>query len=143
MCGFVGYWNRDGRAANAAILDNMLDRINYRGPDDRGTWTAKDVGLGHARLSILDLSPRGHQPFITEDGKGVIFYNGEVYNFKDLRANLEAEGVKFKSTTDTEVVLYALHKWGPEKAIPLFNGMFGFAYFDRRTETMWIARDRT
>lgn len=143
MCGFVGFWDRDGKAAQESILNRMIDRMEYRGPDDRGTWTKGSMALGHARLSILDLSPRGHQPFLTEDGKGVIVYNGEVYNFKELRANLEAEGVKFKSGTDTEVVLYALHVWGPEKAIPLFNGMFGFAYFDLRDNTLWIARDRT
>lgn len=143
MCGFVGFWDRGGKAASEGVLNRMIDRINYRGPDDRGTWTKGSIGLGHARLSILDLSPRGHQPFSTADGKGMIAYNGEVYNFKELRANLEAEGIKFKSSTDTEVVLYALHQWGPEKAIPLFNGMFGFAYFDLRDNTLWIARDRT
>jgi asparagine synthase (glutamine-hydrolysing) len=143
MCGFVGYWDRDGKPASGDILNRMIDRINYRGPDDRGTWVKGAVGLGHARLSIIDLSPRGHQPFLTADGKGAIVYNGEVYNFKELRANLEAEGIKFHSGTDTEVVLYALHQWGPEKAIPLFNGMFGFAYFDLRDNTLWIARDRT
>ena len=143
MCGFVGYWDRDGKQASEAVLNKMLERIRYRGPDDRGTWAKGSLGLGHARLSIIDLSPRGHQPFVTQDGKGVIAYNGEVYNFKELRANLEAEGVKFKSATDTEVVLYALHQWGPEKAIPLFNGMFGFAYYDLRDSSLWMARDRT
>ena len=143
MCGIAGYWNREGEPAQGELLERMLERIRYRGPDDTGVWTEGAMGLGHVRLSIIDLSPRGHQPFVTADGRGVLIYNGEVYNFRELRANLEAQGVKFKSSSDTEVVLYALHHWGPEKAIPLFNGMFGFAYWDARTETLWLARDRT
>lgn len=143
MCGIVGFWNREDEAAEEAILYRMLKRIEYRGPDDAGVWTDGAVGFGQVRLSILDLSPRGHQPFETADGLGVISYNGEVYNFRELRANLESEGVVFKSSTDTEVVLYALHKWGPKRALPLFNGMFGFAYFDKRSKTLWLARDRT
>ena len=131
MCGVVGFWNRDGECASEVVLKRMIDRIKHRGPDDQGTWTEGPLGLGHARLSILDLSERGHQPFLTADGTGVISYNGEVYNFRQLRADLEKEGVRFRSTTDTEVVLYALHIWGPEKAVPLFNGMFAFAYFDQ------------
>jgi len=142
MCGIVGFWNLDHKKAQPSVVERMLDRIAYRGPDDRGTWTDGPIALGHVRLSILDLSERGHQPFLTADGIGVLSYNGEVYNFREIRANLELEGIRFFSNTDTEVVLYALHHWGPEKAIPLFNGMFGFAYFDRRTETLWIARDR-
>ena len=142
MCGIVGYWNLNGAPAQEDLLGRMIDRIRYRGPDDQGTWVAGPVGLGHCRLSILDLSPRGHQPFVTADGQGVLTYNGEVYNFQELRAQLEKEGVRFTSRTDTEVVLYALHRWGPEKAVPLFNGMFGLAYFDRRTQSLWLARDR-
>lgn len=120
----------------------MVERIRYRGPDDQGTWVHGPIGFGHCRLSILDLSPRGHQPFVTADGLGVLTYNGEVYNFQELRQELEQEGVRFTSTTDTEVVLYALHRWGPEKAIPHFNGMFALGYFDRRTNTLWLSRDR-
>ncbi|PIQ84100.1 MAG: asparagine synthase (glutamine-hydrolyzing) [Candidatus Omnitrophica bacterium CG11_big_fil_rev_8_21_14_0_20_63_9] len=142
MCGIVGYWNRDGRAASEGTMRRMLERIRYRGPDDQGTWAKGSGGLGHCRLSILDLSPRGHQPFVTADGQGVLTYNGEVYNFPELRKELEAEGVTFLSTTDTEVVLYALHRWGPEKAVPRFNGMFALGYYDRRSDTLWLARDR-
>ena len=142
MCGFVGYWNSNGETASEPVLRRMLERIRYRGPDDVGTWLRGPIGLGHVRLSIIDLSPRGHQPFVTDDGQGVIVYNGEVYNFREIRANLEAEGFAFKSSSDTEVVLCALHHWGPEKAIPLFNGMFGFAYFDLRDKSIWLARDR-
>ena len=142
MCGIAGYWNLGGEPAHEETLKRMLLRIRHRGPDDEGVWREGPVGLGHCRLSILDLSPRGHQPFLTADGQGVLTYSGEVYNFRELRAELECEGVRFMSATDTEVVLYALHRWGPEKAIPRFNGMFAFAYFDRRDSTLWLSRDR-
>ena len=142
MCGIAGYWNRDGRPAREEILNRMIDRIRYRGPDDRGTWVQGAIGFGHCRLSILDLSPRGHQPFVTADGQGALTYNGEVYNFQQLRKELEADGIRFTSATDTEVVLYAMHHWGPEAAVPRFNGMFALAYADRRTQTVWLARDR-
>jgi asparagine synthase (glutamine-hydrolysing) len=120
----------------------MLDTIVHRGPDDRGSWSDGPVSLGHVRLTILDLSSRAHQPFVTEDGQGVLVYNGEVYNYTQLRRQLEREGVCFRSTGDTEVVLSALHVWGPEIAIPRFDGMFAFAYFDRRERALWLARDR-
>ncbi len=142
MCGIVGFWNRDGKVASEVLLERMIDKINHRGPDDKGTWTHGSIGLGHCRLSIIDLSPRGHQPFLTLDGLGALSYNGEVYNFRELRSELEEEGVKFRSTTDTEVVLYALHNWGPEKAVSRFNGMFAFAYYDLRSKTLWLGRDR-
>lgn len=142
MCGIAGY-RLDGNGTTCSrVLSNMMSRIAHRGPDDRGIWMDDSVALGHQRLSILDLSERGHQPFLTADGNGVLIYNGEVYNYKDLRRELEEEGVRFTSTSDTEVVLYALHVWGPERAIPTFNGMFGLAYYDRRTRTLVLARDR-
>ncbi len=124
------------------VLRDMLERIQHRGPDDDGTWTDGRVGLGHVRLSIIDPSPRGHQPFVTGDGRGVLSYNGEVYNFKALRRQLEDEGVVFRSDTDTEVVLNALHRWGPEAAVPRFDGMFALAYYDGRDGVLWLARDR-
>lgn len=142
MCGIAGIWNRGDEPAGVPILERMMDRMAHRGPDDRGTWADGAVALGHLRLSILDLSSRGHQPFVTADGQGVLTYNGEVYNYPDLRVELEREGVRFQSTSDTEVVLYALHRWGPEAAIPRFDGMFGFAYLDRRRGALWLARDR-
>ncbi|PCJ29656.1 MAG: asparagine synthase (glutamine-hydrolyzing) [Moraxellaceae bacterium] len=142
MCGIAGFWNLDKKPADTAAVEAMLDQIIHRGPDDRGIWSNKSVGLGHQRLSILDLSDRGHQPFITADKQGIIVYNGEVYNYPELRSQLEQEGVIFTSTTDTEVVLYALHQWGAEKAIPLFNGMFSFAYLDQRKNQLVLARDR-
>lgn len=143
MCGIVGFWDRARKkVASEAVLRSMMDLVRHRGPDDSGVWIDDSVALGHTRLSILDLSSRGHQPSVTSDGSGVLVYNGEVYNYPQLRARLEQEGVHFASTCDTEVVLYALHTWGPERAIPMFNGMFGLAYFDLRERALWVARDR-
>jgi len=141
MCGVAGFLNR-GQAADKTILDAMLGSIKHRGPDDRGTWLHGPLGLGHVRLSILDLSERGHQPYVTEDRQGIIIYNGEVYNFLELRKQLENAGFRFRSHSDTEVVLYALHHWNPEQAVKQFNGMFAFAYYDLRDKTLWLGRDR-
>ncbi len=141
MCGIAGILETQGEA-DAAIVERMLDRLTHRGPDDRGVWAQQRVALGETRLSILDLSALGHQPMVTPDGKGVLTYNGEVYNFQDLRRDLEKEGVVFKSRCDTEVVLHALHQWGPERAVPRFNGMFALAYHDLRDGSLWLARDR-
>jgi len=142
MCGVVGFWNLDGTKGEEAILQNMVNRLYHRGPDDQGTWMHQSLGLGHTRLSILDLSQKGHQPFVTTDKKGVLTFNGEIYNYLELREKLQEEGVSFQSSTDTEVLLYALHIWGPEKAIPLLEGMFAFAYFNLASQTLWLARDR-
>lgn len=142
MCGIVGAWRLDGGPVEAAPLERMLGAIAHRGPDDNGIWTGSQVGLGHCRLSIIDLSPAGHQPMLTTDGQGVLAYNGEVYNYRELRAELERDGFRFTGNSDTEVVLAALHAWGPEKSIPRFNGMFAFAYFDARDNTLWLGRDR-
>lgn len=120
----------------------MLATIVHRGPDGGGSWQEGPLALGHRRLTILDTSDRASQPMVTNDGQGVLVYNGETYNYRDLRRELEAAGHNFRSSGDTEVVLCALHHWGPETAIPRLNGMFAFAYFDRRSSTLWLARDR-
>lgn len=143
MCGVVGFWNKDGRIASEVLLERMLERIEHRGPDDKGTWAEDTLGLAHCRLSILDLSPRGHQPFVSPDQQGILSYNGEIYNYRELRHELQKEGVLFRSETDTEVFLHALQRWGPRKAVPLFNGMFAFAYYDKRNKALWLARDKT
>ncbi len=129
------------------MLDDMLAASAHRGPDGRGVWSdggdgCGPVHLGHVRLAIVDPSERGAQPFVTPDGRGVLTYNGEVYNAPALRARLEEEGARFVSTGDTEVVLTALHRWGPRKAVPLFDGMFALAYWDGRERALWLARDR-
>ena len=142
MCGLVGILRRDGESADARSIDRMLAPMLHRGPDGRGSWAENELALGHLRLSILDLSERASQPIAAAGGQGVLVYNGEVYNFRALRSELEREGAVFASSGDTEVVLQALVRWGPERAIPRFNGMFALAYFDRRTRELWLARDR-
>jgi asparagine synthase (glutamine-hydrolysing) len=142
VCGLVGILRRDGEPADARSIERMLSPMLHRGPDGRGSWAENEIALGHLRLSILDLSERASQPIATAGGEAVLVYNGEVYNFRELRSELEREGACFTSSGDTEVVLQALLRWGPARAIPRFNGMFALAYFDRRTRELWLARDR-
>ena len=141
MCGITGYINVNGAPASAVILKKMTNAITHRGPDGEGQWVEGNVGIGHRRLAILDLSPSGHQPMISPDHRWVLSYNGEVYNYRELRADLEAEGVSFRSQTDTEVVLYALAVWGTA-ALLKFNGMFALALWDRKERSLLLARDR-
>jgi asparagine synthase (glutamine-hydrolysing) len=141
MCGITGYINLNGSLASAVILQKMTNAITHRGPDGEGQWVEGNVGIGHRRLAILDLSPSGHQPMISADHRWVLSYNGEVYNYRELRADLEAEGVSFRSQTDTEVVLYALAVWGTA-ALLKFNGMFALALWDRKERRLLLARDR-
>ncbi len=147
MCGIAGAFAIDGRLRDvdpAASALRMADALAHRGPDGRGAWGDANVGigLGHRRLSIIDLSPTGAQPMTSADGRYVISYNGEVYNFPELRAELEARGHRFRGTSDTEVMLAACVEWGPEAAVRRFAGMFAFALFDRRTRTLRLVRDR-
>jgi asparagine synthase (glutamine-hydrolysing) len=141
MCGIAGIFNSNGAPVSPVVLRKMTDAVSHRGPDGEGFYTDGLIGLGHRRLAILDLTPAGHQPMITEDGTVSITYNGEIYNFIELRAELEALGYKFRSNTDTEMVLNAFHKWGTESLIR-FNGIFAFAIWDKRTQTLTLARDR-
>ena len=141
MCGIAGYINLDGSPASSVILKKMTNVIAHRGPDGEGQWVEDNVGIGHRRLAILDLSPAGHQPMVSADNRWVLSYNGEVYNYRELRADLEAEGVWFRSQTDTEVVLNALAQWGTE-ALLKFNGMFALALWDRKEKNLLLARDR-
>jgi asparagine synthase (glutamine-hydrolysing) len=141
MCGIAGLVNLDGEPAAAVHLKRMTDAIAHRGPDGEGVFIDGAVGIGHRRLSIIDLSPAGHQPMLTADGRFVISYNGEVYNFQELRVELEAQGCQFRSRTDSEVVLHAWAAWGV-KALDRFNGMFAFAILDRKERELVLARDR-
>tara|TARA_B100001121_G_C18700691_1_gene627793 strand:+ start:17991 stop:19886 length:1896 start_codon:yes stop_codon:yes gene_type:complete len=141
MCGVTGYINLNGEPASPSILKKMIDLISHRGPDDNGYFISGAVGLGHARLSIIDLSKAGKQPMETRDKRFVISYNGEVYNFKELRKELESLGHNFKSNTDSEVVLYAFATWGMS-AIEKFNGMFAFAIWDKHKKKLYLVRDR-
>ena len=131
----------EGEPASPAVLRRMTDAIRHRGPDGEGQYTDGPLGLGHRRLAILDLSSAGHQPMTSGDGRYVISYNGEIYNFVELRTELEATGVQFHSRTDTEVVLAAWAQWG-EASLRRFNGMFAFALWDRRERELVLARDR-
>lgn len=141
MCGIAGVFNVLGRPVSINDLKRMTDIIRHRGPDGEGFWTDSFVGFGHRRLAIIDLSPLGHQPMQNDDGTLVITYNGEVYNFQNLRMELESKGYRFHSKTDTEVVLKAFQEWGRD-CVHKFNGMFAFAIWDGRKNELFIARDR-
>jgi len=144
MCSLVGIYKKDGgvQRAEKSALKRMMTTLQHRGPDSEGTWFGDSLALGHQRLAIMDLSALGHQPMVSSNGQGVLALNGEVYNFHELREALEKEGVVCRSQTDTEVLLEALHLWGVSKTVPRLNGMFAFAYFDQRSQTLWLARDR-
>lgn len=122
----------------------MADILTHRGPDDGGAWADEEAGiaLGHRRLSIIDLSPAGHQPMISASGRTVIAYNGEIYNTDELRPLLEAEGIAFRGHSDTEVILEACESWGVEEAMRRINGMFAIALWDRAERRLHLARDR-
>jgi asparagine synthase (glutamine-hydrolysing) len=141
MCGIAGILNRNSEPASSVILRKMTDAIAHRGPDSDGFYTDGCVGLGHRRLAIIDLSTAGHQPMMTQDGRYILSYNGEIYNFQELRVELESCGYQFHSRTDTEVILYAYAEWG-EKALLRFNGMFAFAIWDKQQQELFLARDR-
>ena len=143
MCGVVGLLNAKSTDLPHQI-SRMVQAIRYRGPDDHGVWcdAAVGLGLGHARLSILDLSPEGHQPMVSASGRYVLSYNGEVYNFAELRCRLDATGATFRGHSDTEVMLAAFEAWGVEKAVCQFVGMFAFALWDRETGVLHLGRDR-
>ena len=141
MCGITGILHRDGSPASPAVLRRMTDVIAHRGPDGEGQYTDGALGLGHRRLAIIDLSPAGHQPMMTPDGRYVISYNGEIYNFQELRVELESHGWAFHSRTDTEVLLKGYAHWGAA-VLQKLNGMFAFAVWDRREKSLFLARDR-
>jgi len=142
MCGLVGIWQRDGGEADRQSIESMLAPIAHRGPDGRGIWQSGHVAFGHVRLAIIDPTEASAQPMLTGDRSGVLVYNGEVYNYRELRLELERKGVRFRTSGEVEVVLLALHHWGVEQSVKRFDGMFAFAYFDGRDRTLWLGRDR-
>lgn len=147
MCGIVGVYNLDGAPVAPPLLKRMTDMVAHRGPDGEGYYAQGGVGLGHRRLAIIDLSPAGNQPMSNPAGNIIITYNGEIYNYRQLRVELQALGYCFHSQTDTEVVIYAYEEWG-EACVERFNGMFAFAIYDRRPQQdggkgrLFLARDR-
>lgn len=147
MCGLAGFWDVDhrfGAEDGADLLRRMTRAIRNRGPDDQGHYQQVDAGiaLGHRRLAIVDLSPEGHQPMASANGRYVMVFNGEVYNHNRLRPELHAAGASFRGHSDTEVMLAAIEHWGLEVALKRFIGMFAFALWDRETRVLTLARDR-
>ena len=146
MCGIVGLIS--GGSGNPEIIERLLDPLTHRGPDDRGTWIDPQAGVafGHRRLSIVDLSPLGHQPMFSSDGRWVITYNGEIYNHRELRSRLDGEGRTraggWRGHSDTETLLEAIAAWGLDTAIERAVGMFAFGLWDRAERTLHLARDR-
>jgi asparagine synthase (glutamine-hydrolysing) len=150
MCGFAGFLDRSVATSAddlRATVTGMADTLRRRGPDDGGAWVDATAGiaLGFRRLAIVDLSPEGHQPMVSASGRFVIAFNGEIYNFLDLRKELQCSSngrLAFRGTSDTEVMLAAIEAWGLDNALPRFAGMFAFALWDRRQRKLHLCRDR-
>jgi asparagine synthase (glutamine-hydrolysing) len=141
MCGIAGIFHLEtAKPVDPARVKTMIDAIAHRGPDGEGVWTAPGVGLGHRRLSIIDLHT-GDQPMHSEDGRLSVVFNGEIYNYREIRAQLEAWGARFRTNSDTEVILHGWAQWGPE-CVDHFSGMFAFALHDADHQTLFMARDR-
>jgi asparagine synthase (glutamine-hydrolysing) len=149
MCGLAGFLTSG--AVQLENLESVVTRmalaIQHRGPDDAGVWADAKTGIamGHRRLSIVDLSPAGHQPMLSPSGRYVIAFNGEIYNYLEIRKELSATGYAFSTASDTEVLLAAYITWG-ESCLKRLNGMFAFAIYDsgdiKRPESIFFARDR-
>src|SRR6185312_4027726 len=146
MCGIAGFLGAAGNEPEKVLkrrIEAMTETLRHRGPDDAGYWMASNpsIVLGHRRLSILDLSTEGHQPMISQSGRYVAVFNGEIYNFRELRRELTGS-YSFRGTSDTEVMLAAFERWGPPDALPRFNGMFAFAVWDTAERVLYLCRDR-
>jgi asparagine synthase (glutamine-hydrolysing) len=143
MCGIFGVlWHKSDEVPDRDRLVRTAELLGHRGPDGRGCFAEPGVALVHTRLSLLDLSDRSNQPFWDREKRCALVYNGEIYNFAALRAELEAEGVEFGTTSDTEVLFAALLTWGAEVALPRLEGMFAFGFYSRDEGTLLLARDR-
>ena len=138
MCGFVGFTNNIENAGQ--VVEDMMDAIRHRGPDAGGKYVDADIALGHRRLSIIDVSAQGNQPLYSEDGNLVLCFNGEIYNFMDIRRDLEAKGYHFSTNTDSEVLIYGYREYGTE-LLNRLRGMFAFVIWDKAAKTLFGARD--
>jgi len=141
MCGIVGVYNFDKKPVLKSQIQKMTDIMVHRGPDDEGIYIDRNFGLGHRRLAIIDLTSAGHQPMTNEKKDIWISYNGEIYNFPVLKKELEKLGHHFKSKTDTEVIIHSFEQWGID-CVKKFNGIFAFAIWDKKNQTLSLARDR-
>jgi asparagine synthase (glutamine-hydrolysing) len=142
MCGICGIYHFEpSQKVDPAVLERMAHSLQHRGPDDKGSFLDGNLGLGHQRLSIIDLTASGHQPMTIDDGRYWIVYNGEIYNYVELRQQLQSKGHSFQSTSDTEVILRLFQQEG-ENCLQQLNGMFAFAIWDKQTRTLFAARDR-
>lgn len=143
MCGIVGFI-QDKAQTPLELIARMTEALKHRGPDDSGIWTdtSQGLALGHRRLSIIDVSPEGHQPMFSASGRYVIVFNGEIYNFQELRTALTARGRRFRGGSDTEVLLASLEEDGVAETLPKLVGMFAFAVWDKEQKTLTLARDR-
>ena len=139
MCGIAGIFDFQSRPVDNNTVLSMIDSLAHRGPDGQGVYLDGFVGLGHRRLSIFDLSSAGAQPMISPDGNYVITFNGEVYNWPEIRKNLSNKN--WRSQTDSETILHAYIEHG-KSCLKLFNGMFAFAIWDKQNQSMFLARDR-
>ncbi len=141
MCGIAGVLHFNAKPVENIRLTQMRDILQHRGPDDKGLWIDNNVGLAHRRLSIIDLSHAGHQPFFSQDENLVMIYNGEIYNYAELKKELQANGYTFTTNSDTEVLL-AIYQWGGARGLDKLNGMFALAIWDRQKQQLFVARDR-
>lgn len=145
MCGITGFLLKNNKILEPEqVLVKMTSTLHHRGPDDQGIWfdSNSGIGLGHKRLSIIDLSPEGHQPMHSSSNRFVVSFNGEIYNFQQLRKQLEGMGFTFRGHSDTEVLLAAIEAWGLEEAVKQFIGMFAFALWDKMEQRLHLVRDR-
>jgi asparagine synthase (glutamine-hydrolysing) len=141
MCGITGVFDTTGRRdMDRSVLERMNQAQFHRGPDEGGLHLEPGVGLGHRRLSIIDLAT-GQQPLFNEDGSVAVVFNGEIYNYQELIPELTARGHRFHTRSDTEVIVHAWEEWG-ESCVERFRGMFAFALWDRNRQTLFLARDR-
>jgi len=141
MCGICGVFGYHGQKPDEIVVRDMMRIMKHRGPDDEGVYIDDRVGLGFVRLSIIDLSDAGHQPMLSPDGRYVMVFNGEIYNYIELRQELESHGHQFRTRTDSEVLLHAYIQW-EESCLDRLNGMWAFVIYDTRNNTIFGARDR-